>query len=274
MPNKTITVGLVWISTAVALAVLTLTAVAFASTTVQVGTLQSSGWTTEDPFADNRAGGSLELNTTFGAPSGYGERALVLGTTEGTSKAQLAKPFPAPVTLTTLDELSYQTFRATTSTATAGQLPAITMTIDYNGISEAGGQAVITYEPQYQTGGAAAVQQGVWQSWDAFNGGVWWSAQDIPGLATATTTRFTLAQLDDAKEMALIEGYAITQGTGNAGLTAAVDAFNFDGTVYDFEGKPLAATTMSECRDGAWVDNYVTKYRNQGRCISTVAPNQ
>lgn len=245
---------------------------AFAATVVEVGTLESGGWTLDPAFADNRAGGSMALSAKYGAPEGYGVRSLEIGTIDDTAKAQLAHPFASPVPLSGVDELSYSTYRSSASTGASHLTPSINLAIDYNGIDEVGGSATLVYEPIYQTGGAAAVQSDIWQNWDAAGEGIWWSTSAFPGVPEAFTSYVSFDAIKEANPDALVESFIINQGSGNGGLLAGVDAFNFDGTVYNFEGKPFAATTMAECRDGAWVNTYVTVYKNLGDCISSVAP--
>lgn len=250
---------------------------AFATTIVQVGTLESGGWTLSPDFTDNRNGGILELSPKYAAPDGYGVRSLNISTIDNTAKAQLAHLFPSPIDLSGVDELGYSTYRSSDSTAEQGQLPTITIAIDYNGIDGQGGvgdggAAILTFEPSKQVGGASAVQNNVWQNWSAVGDATWSSNVAIPGIAEAHTSQVSWASILASNPSAILESYIINQGTDAGGLLAAVDAFNFDGTIYDFEGKPYAATTMAECRDGAWVNTYVTVYRNLGDCISSVAP--
>ena len=246
----------------------------FAASTVTVNTTESQGWTKDPLYADNRPGGTLEITDTYGAPEGFGTSSLEIGTLTGASKSQLAHPLATPVKLADLNELSYSTYRSSTSTSVPeSQLPAINLVIDYNGPDQAGGFSTLVFEPVYQEGGAAAITEDTWQNWDATGDAIWWSTRSIPGAATQSTY-VTLNAIKAANPDATISSYIINQGSGNAGLYAAVDAFNFNGTVYNFELKPFKATSKEQCKNDGWRNDFVTVYKNQGDCVSSVASNK
>ncbi len=93
----------------------------------------------------------------------------------------------------------------------------------------------------------------------------------------------TLASIMAANpDAVIIGGVGINQGSGNGGLTTAVDSFTFGTTAacytYDIElnevVEPEVPTTQEACKNGGWqtlVDNNGNAFRNQGQCVSFVA---
>jgi hypothetical protein len=130
-----------------------------------------------------------------------------------------------------ITEMRYSTFRTVESTAPVHQTMALNIEIDKNGGSlNAGDYAVLVFEPNY-THGNSAIIEGVWQSWDAFQGGSakWWSPQimnsgSIPGVCTmpnGCTWSHIVAAYPNAT---IFGGFGVNQGGGNDGLTSSVDA--------------------------------------------------
>ncbi|HSI89820.1 MAG TPA: T9SS type A sorting domain-containing protein [Adhaeribacter sp.] len=139
--------------------------------------------------------------------------------------------------LTALTALTYSTYR---TAGNAGQVAALNIVIDYNGVGVAGGEAVLVFEPVYNTS-QGTVTNNTWQTWDAFNGGnaIWWSTQTF-GNIQAFGSYVTWNEIVANNPAAVISGgFGINQGSGNPGLISAVDALNIGvngaTTTYNFE---------------------------------------
>lgn len=200
---------------------------------------------------------------------------LRLSTPSATDKVTLFHYFFVATRLTDLTTLGYSTYRDPSSSAAPAQLPSINLEVDANG-SAAGGFTTLVFEPVYN-GDQGAVTSGAWQTWDAINGGnaIWWSTQPING-ACATSCYVTWNQILMLNpDASIIGGVGVNQGSGNAGLTASVDALTVGATwscifTFDFEPPPFVPVTASGCRDGGWqtlrrADG--TSFRNQGDCV-------
>jgi hypothetical protein len=123
------------------------------------------------------------------------------------------------VPLNTVNALGYSTYRTAGSLQQVG---ALNLQVDINGAA-AGGFTTLVFEPVYNTN-QGAVTSGVWQTWDAYAGGtaIWWSSNAIPG-APNRDTFVPLSTIIAANPNAVILGYGVNQGSGNPGLTTAVD---------------------------------------------------
>ena len=66
------------------------------------------------------------------------------------------------------------------------QVASINIEVDYNGAAP-GGFTTLVFEPVYNTV-AGHGRNGVWQTWDAYQGGqaIWWSSNPIPGVSQST----------------------------------------------------------------------------------------
>ena len=123
---------------------------------------------------------------------------------------------------------------------------------------------------------------GQWQTWDAYAGGsaVWWSSNPInvaPNRDTFVPWSTIVSLNPDA---VIVGGFGINQGSGNGGLTTAVDNLSLGyGTgadavcvTYDFEPYRIA-TSKDDCKDGGW-QNVKTatgaSFKNQGQCVQYV----
>ncbi len=181
--------------------------------------------------------------------------------------------------LADVSSMGYSTYRTAGS---AQQVASINLEIDFNGPAE-GGYAVLVFEPVYNTA-QGTVTDGVWQTWDAYNGGnaIWWSSRAIPGVCAfdcfVTWNSIVAANPDDV----VVGGFGVNQGSGNAGLTSAVDyleiGFGSECFTYDFEltevVEPAVPTTKEQCMNNGWrtlVDRDGNSFRNQGQCVAFVA---
>lgn len=206
-------------------------------------------------------------------PAGIGS--LELTTSDGTAKQQHLEEQQLGASLSSVDALSYSTYRQSDSTGQTFQVPSINMEITTDGT--AAGYTSLVFEPVYQSGGAAAIQNDQWQTWNAYgNNAIWWSTHSIPGIC-AFTCYVSWSDIVAANPGAVILSYGVNQGSGNPGIHANVDALtiglNGNTTVYDFE--PYAvASDKDACKNGGWAglsDAAGHSFKNQGDCVSYVA---
>jgi hypothetical protein len=175
--------------------------------------------------------------------------------------------------LTDITAIGYSTYRDPASTATAGQLPSINIQVDANGAAP-GGFTTLVFEPIYNPD-QGAVQTGVWQTWNAFNG-IWWSTRDINGVCANTcyvSWHDIVAANPDAT---ILGGFGVNQGTGNGGLIAATDALKLGvgGTTWTYNFEPFRTPiTKDDCKNGGWKNVRQadgSPFKNQGQCVSYV----
>jgi hypothetical protein len=208
-------------------------------------------------------------------PSGVGS--LSLRTPANNDKVYLFNYDHIGTPLSSINAISYSTYRDATSTAIPVQAPALNIEVDYNGPNVAGGFTTLVFEPVYNTNQGPVVP-GQWQSWDAYAGGnaVWWSTKDIPGVCSFNCFVSWSDILAANPDAVILGGFGVNQGGGNPGLYAAVDTLSLgygDNCVtYDFEPFRVAAT-KDDCKAGSWssfkrADG--TSFKNQGQCIQYV----
>jgi hypothetical protein len=205
-------------------------------------------------------------------PSGSGS--LELTTVTGAEKAFLFNFDHIGTKLSDVGEISYNTFRTAGSLQ---QVAALNVVVDYNGPSVAGGFSTLVFEPVYNTDQGPIVS-GQWQDWTATGSGVWWSTKPINGQCEFTCYKTWAEIVASNPDATVLGGVGINQGSGNAGLTTAVDAFTFDETTYNFElvaPKPVTASSKDQCKDGGWTNfetsSNVRTYKNQGQCVADVS---
>ncbi len=202
-------------------------------------------------------------------PSGVGSLETVTPT--GADKVTLFNFDHIGTELADIDRMGYATYRD--SGAMVNQVPAINMTIDFNGAAP-GGFTNLVFEPVYNTA-QGAIQDDVWQTWDAYAGGnaIWWSSRDIPGVCAFNCFVTWNAILAANPDAVISGGYGINQGSGNPALIASSDVLtigsNGDCITYDFEPYRVA-TTKDQCKNGGY--NGVRRadgstFKNQGDCI-------
>ena len=160
--------------------------------------------------------------------------------------------------LSSVNAMGYSTYR---TAGLAQQVTAINIAVDINGGTlQPGDFTTLVFEPVYNTI-QGTVQSGVRQTWDAYAGGnaIWWSSNPIPS-APNRDTFVSWSTIIAANPNATILSYGINQGSGNPGLTVAVDNLKLGhGTtcvIYDFE---------------ADTDSVGDGYDN---CVDTANPNQ
>lgn len=205
-------------------------------------------------------------------PSGVGSFETVTPT--GADKVTLFNYDHVGTRLSTIDQISYSTYR--TIGASPNQVPALNIQVDYNGDAP-GGFTTLVFEPVYNLN-QGVIQDGVWQDWDAYDGGnaIWWSSQTIPGVC-AFDCFVSWSDIVAANPNAVIlGGFGVNQGSGNPALTASSDqltiGYGGDCVTYDFEPYKVAAT-KDDCKAGSW-SSYKradgTGFKNQGQCIQYV----
>lgn len=200
-------------------------------------------------------------------PSGTGSFQFVTPT--GADKATLFNFDHAGTALADIDQMSYSTYRTAGS---AQQVTAINVVVDLDGNGSP--DTTLVYEPVYNGGG---VVDGVWQTWDAYNGGnaIWWSSNPIPS-APNRDTFVSWDTIVGANPGAVILAYGLNQGSGNPALTVATDnltiGYNEECTTYNFE-QYRVATTQADCKNGGYnrvKDAQGRPFKNQGQCIQYV----
>jgi uncharacterized repeat protein (TIGR01451 family) len=168
---------------------------------------------------------------------------------------------PVPPAANELTALSYSTYAQ--SGGSGGQTPYIILNIDNNNdgvFSIADGDDQLFFEPVYQNGtyptvdpsivipnqcGAnpACVTPGIWQTWDAFNGG-WWAVSAGTGGPPLTSLKFYKSTHPNARiiNAGALGGVRIVTGFGAGAwdnFIGNVDEFLIgvgpDATTYDFE---------------------------------------
>ncbi len=196
-----------------------------------------------------------------------GAGSLQLQTNAGTEKVTLFNFDHVGTPLADVDDISYSTYRIA---GNAQQVTALNVQIDYNGPAVAGGFSTLVFEPVYNTDQGPVVS-GEWQDWTATGNGVWWSTQPIPGTncagATAACDQTWNEIVANNPDATVLGGVGVNQGSGNDGLTAAVDAFTFDETTYDF------GPNAEACKNGGHASFSNPSFKNQGQCVSYFQSN-
>ena len=236
--------------------------------------------------ADTRLPGTgLFENGPLTPPLGTGS--FELSTPTSTSKVQLFTDRYDGVALDDIDGIGYSSYREPGSTGDVA-MAALNLRVDTNDDNTP--DAYMVYEP-YQDLGSAAVQTGVWQSWDAYRGGAakWWFNTGFGGCAQATPCTWNTIVNDFSSSLTIEEGTScgpgnvvtpcpgslgLNQGSGNGGVVSNADALYVDTggnkTTFDLERDPPMPTSAAQCKNGGWM-SYGTTFRNQGDCVSYVA---
>ncbi|MGQ0848836.1 MAG: hypothetical protein ACT4OP_06915 [Actinomycetota bacterium] len=175
--------------------------------------------------------------------------------------------------MASVTELSYWTYRHTSSSAPAHLLASLQFGFDKEGDGLWDGRLV--FEQVYQPG--ATVVEGVWQEWDAYHDGeaIWWMTRaNFPFCAFScfVTWDAILAAYPNAE---LLEA-GFKAGSGWSGsFVGNVDEFTFgagtDVVVYNFEH---GIANKESCKQGSWKVVTDPSYRNQGDCVSGFARAQ
>jgi hypothetical protein len=161
-------------------------------------------------------------------PAGIGSFRLTTPTP--TAKVQLMTTWYTGMRISAIQGIGYWTYRYLAPPASPA-LPALNLRVDLNGDGVA--DRYMVYEP-YQDQGNAAVQDLVWQRWDAYRGGaaIWWLSgtgpcdQGHPCTWNQILALYPNATLREGplSATALPGTLGVNQGSNNAGLDAAADA--------------------------------------------------
>jgi hypothetical protein len=204
-------------------------------------------------------------------PSGVGS--FELTTPTSADKATLFNYDHIGTKLSEIDKISYATYR---TAGQAQQVAALNIQVDINGAAP-GGFTTLVFEPVYNTN-QGVVQDGIWQTWDAFSGGqaIWWSSNPIPSAPNRDTFVSWATIVAANPDAVIVGGFGVNQGSGNPGLISAVDVLtlgsNGDCITYDFEPFKVA-TTKDDCKNGGYntmKDAQGNSFKNQGQCIQYV----
>jgi hypothetical protein len=210
------------------------------------------------------------------APEGVGS--MEFNTTGSSDKAYLYNYDYVGKPLSALSTLRYSSYR---SAAPGAAVVSLNIEIDKTGGSYVlGDYSVLVFEP-YNNSNQRAIQNGVWQAWDAYDAGngKWWaSSGGLPGGTCIQATPCTWTQvLTLVPNATVLGGLGMNQGTGNPGTISAFDQlqvqFGTDAVVtYDFEPY-VTATTREICKNSGWqtakrADG--SSFKNQGDCVSYV----
>lgn len=141
----------------------------------------------------------------------------------------------AGTTLPDITAMRYYTYRSATSTNPAVQAPSYQVPV-----KTTAGFTTLVWEPVYNPS-QGPVASGVWQRWDAYNGGagIWWSTHTIPGVCAQVCSE-PWSAIVAANPTATIYGVGFKAGSGWSGsFTGNVDAFSLGvsgrTTTYNFE---------------------------------------
>ena len=237
---------------------------ASATSTIIVTPANPQGWST----ADTRPGGAVNFVADASTPLGKGALKL---TTDATTTAKAQYLHAASTALADITELSYSTKQVSApfpGAAASYQLPMF-----LNGTS---GFTTLVFEP-YQNPTQGAVVPGTWQSWNV-SSGLFWSTRTVVcagGTVVGTPggpASYTLAQIKALCPTAMVIGYGVNIGSNNPSYNVETDAFNFNGTIYDFE-PTLSPTDKDSCKNGGYQSFNTPAFSNQGECVSFIASN-
>ena len=262
---------------------------------------------TNDWVFFNRTPASLGIfrNGPGTPPAGTGS--FETSTPTGGDKGTLFNYDHTGTALSSINQISYATYRAANPSDMNAQLPSLNLQIDINGGALNPGEfSTLVFEPIYNTS-LGPIMDDTWQTWNAYNGGAgrWWGTGPVGAAGCdpsepLCTWSDILALFPNAT---IVGGFGVNQGSGNPALTASSDALAIGyGTfcvTYDFEadtdgdgvsdgedvcpgtapgttvnasGCPLAVT-KDQCKNGGWqmlrrANN--TTFKNQGDCIQYV----
>jgi hypothetical protein len=280
---------------AIALVGLTGASAAHAATTTEVVTPSEVG--TDWHTADTRAPGTGTFENGPATPP-LGTGSFELRTITNPEKVQLFTDAYDGVELADIDGIGYSTYRDPASTGFVAGVSALNLRVDLTG--DGNPDVYMVYEP-YQDLGNAAVQTGVWQSWDAYRGGAakWWinsgaggCGQNTPCTWSTIVAAFPGASVEEGincgpggVKVPCPGSLGVNQGSFNSGIISNADALYVsvagNKTTYDFElikdldgdGIPDTAppTDKDQCKKNGWKSFNNPTFKNQGDCVSYVA---
>jgi hypothetical protein len=155
---------------------------------------------------------------------------VVVRTPDTPAKVKWAKPLAAPVKMSAVTALGYQTHKLDgTGDIPAGNdaaLPAFHIVLDVD--DDGTGDSTIVYEPYYSIVGNPA--RGTTQTWNVLDG-KFWTSTTLPGLPAEGGGSYagnkTWAEISAANPEARVLGFGWGQGTYNAGTVARLNHVKF-----------------------------------------------
>jgi hypothetical protein len=226
-----------------------------------VATAGAAGTTAVTP-ASYAPGGHWYTSDTRGTGTGTfengpatppaGSGSFEANTPDASAKVQLFTDLYDGTRLADIDGIGYSTYNETAGVA----MVAINMRVDLTGDGQP--DAYMVYEP-YQDEGNAALQQNVWQSWDAYKGGAakWWINSGAAGCGQSTpcawstiVAAFPNATIEEGTscgnatfpKLACPGSLGLNQGSGNGGVRSNGDALyvsvSGNKTTFDLELTP------------------------------------
>jgi hypothetical protein len=201
-------------------------------------------------LAGSRPGGTSSF-VPGPAPAPLGVGSLQFTTAGSSASAELLNRSYVGTPLADFDAMSYSAYRAASSTNPTTQTVALALEVDVNGPGTPGGFATLIFEPDYQSGGNAAMKTGTWQTWDAYQDGnaIWWATKDIPGAPVAFNTFVSWSTILAANPQAtIVGGVGLFVGSGWDGqFTGYGDALRIgvsgNTTTYNFESAATLTVT-------------------------------
>jgi hypothetical protein len=207
--------------------------------------------------ADTRGTGTGTFENGPAAPP-LGTGSFEASTPDASAKVQLFTDLYDGTQLAAVDGIGYSTYRDPSSTGFVPGEVALNVRVDLNG--DGTPDAYMVYEP-YQDLGIAAVQTGVWQSWDAYRGGAakWWLSNGAGGCGQATPCTWSAIVAANANANAQVKegtscgnatfpkpvcpgSLGLNQGSGNGGIVSNGDALYVsvggNRTTFDLELTP------------------------------------
>jgi hypothetical protein len=180
-----------------------------------------------------------------------GKGSLELTTEDAAGKQQHLEYQQQGSPISTVNEMSYWTYRHAESTAPSVQVVGLNMEVLGANTGTTSGYATFVYEPVYNGG---VIAPDTWQSWDAYRGGnaIWWSTRTIsvggvPVICSPSDANPLCVNkvylpwnvIVAANPGATILSYGVNQGSGSPGLIDNTDALSIgtgnDRWIYDFE---------------------------------------
>jgi hypothetical protein len=236
--------------------------------------------------ADTRNAGTGIFETGPATPP-LGNGSFELSTPGPADKVQLFTDLYNGTALSAIQGIGYSTYRDLAPVSSPA-LVALNLRIDTNGDNQP--DAYMVYEP-YQDEGNGAVQDNVWQNWDAYKGGTakWWLNTGAGGCGQATpcswsaiVTAFPTATIREgincgpAGIKAPCPGsLGLNQGSGNPGVRSNGDALYVsiggNTTTYNFDAPVGPPISKDDCKNGGWATFDTPRtFKNQGDCVSYV----
>jgi hypothetical protein len=245
-----------------------------ANQSVIVSPLTPNGWVLTG------SGGSTATHESGPATPPLGDDSLQLKVdATGSTAAQARNTTYQGTQLADVTELSYHTFITFNQ---SGQAPYIILQIDNTGDGLT--DDLLFFEPLYSDGtyngsfNQGPVQTGVWQDWDAFNGG-WYSVFGESGSGPGAGVISLAQYIADHPSATIVNS---TNGAGGVrfvtGFGGPADWGNFEGNIDavkigvngDTKTFNFELTTKDDCKNGGWQE---MGFKNQGQCVSAHVKN-